>query len=48
VDDHTEDWTFMLPDNKLLHAHFDLKRAKGSIPPGGSTMIFAISDRCMY
>lgn len=30
---HTEDWTFVLPDNKLLHAHFDLKRAKGSVPP---------------
>lgn len=33
ADHHTEDWTFMLPDNKLLHAHFDLKRAKGSILP---------------
>jgi hypothetical protein len=32
-DHHTEDWTFILPDNKTLHAHFDLKRAKGSIPP---------------
>jgi hypothetical protein len=30
ADHHTEDWTFMLPDNKLLHAHFDLKREKGS------------------
>jgi hypothetical protein len=25
---HTEDWTFMLPDNKPMHAHFDLKRSK--------------------
>jgi len=30
---HTEDWTFMLPGDKLLHAHFDLKRAKESVPP---------------
>lgn len=28
ADRHTEDWTFMLPGDKLLHAHFDLKRAK--------------------
>lgn len=28
ADHHTEDWTFMLPGEKLLHAHFDLKRAK--------------------
>lgn len=36
ADHHTEDWTFMLPGNKLLHAHFDLKRAKGSVPqPAG-------------
>ena len=21
---HTEDWTFMLPENKVLRAHFDL------------------------
>jgi hypothetical protein len=26
ADHHTEDWTFMLPGDKLLHAHFDLKR----------------------
>jgi hypothetical protein len=32
ADHHTEDWTFMLPDNQTLHAHFDLKRVKGSIP----------------
>jgi hypothetical protein len=30
VDHHTEDWTFMLPGDKLLHAHFDLKRTKES------------------
>ena len=33
VDHHTEDWTFMLPGDKLLHAHFDLKRTKESVPP---------------
>ena len=33
ADHHTEDWTFMLPTGKLLHAHFDLKRAKESVPP---------------
>jgi len=32
ADHHTEDWTFMLPGAKLLHAHFDLKRAKESPP----------------
>lgn len=30
ADHHTEDWTFMLPGDKLLRAHFDLKRAKQS------------------
>jgi hypothetical protein len=30
---HTEDRTFMLPGDKLLHAHFDLARAKESNPP---------------
>jgi hypothetical protein len=32
-DHHTEDWTFMLPGDKLLRAHFDLTRAKESVPP---------------
>ncbi len=32
-DHHTEDWTFMLPGDKQLRAHFDLKRAKESVPP---------------
>lgn len=32
-DHHTEDWTFMLPGDKLLRAHFDLTRAKDSVPP---------------
>ena len=27
ADHHAEDWTFVLPGDKLLHAHFDLKRA---------------------
>jgi len=30
VDHHIEDWTFMLPGDKLLHAHFDLKRTNES------------------
>jgi hypothetical protein len=33
ADHHNEDWRFMLPGDKLLHAHFDLKRAKDSVPP---------------
>jgi hypothetical protein len=33
TDHHTEDWTFMLPGDKLLHAHFDLRRAKEGSPP---------------
>ncbi len=32
-DHHTEDWTFMLPGDTQLRAHFDLKRAKESVPP---------------
>ena len=36
ADHHTEDWTFQLPDEKQLHAHFDLKRATESTPtPAG-------------
>jgi hypothetical protein len=27
-DHHTEDWTYMMPGNKPMHAHFDLQRAK--------------------
>ena len=27
ADHHTEDWTYMMPGDKPLHAHFDLKRA---------------------
>jgi hypothetical protein len=23
---HTEDWTYMLPGDKPVHAHFDLQR----------------------
>ena len=33
ADHHTEDWTFMLSGDTLLRAHFDLKRAKESVPP---------------
>lgn len=33
LDHHTEDWTFMLPGDKRLRAHFDLTRAKESAPP---------------
>jgi len=25
---HTEDWTFMMPGDKLVHAHMDLQRAR--------------------
>ena len=25
---HTEDWTYMIPGDKMVHAHFDLQRAK--------------------
>ena len=32
---HTEDWTFMLPGDKRLHAHFALTRAKGGHSLGG-------------
>jgi len=33
ADHHTEDWTFTLPGDKLLHAHFDLTRTtEGSSP----------------
>ena len=36
ADHHTEDWTFMLPGGKMMHAHFDLKRANESVrPPAG-------------
>jgi len=28
---HTEDWTFTLPGDKLLHAHFDLTRSKEGV-----------------
>jgi len=29
---HTEDWTFLLPGEKSLHAHFDLRREVKSGP----------------
>jgi hypothetical protein len=32
-DHHIEDWTFMLPGDKLLRAHFDLKRATEGVSP---------------
>jgi len=36
ADHHTEDWTFQLPDEKQLHARFDLKRPTESTPlPAG-------------
>jgi phage tail protein X len=25
---HTEDWTFMMPGDKPMHAHMDLQRVK--------------------
>jgi hypothetical protein len=30
ADHHTEDWTYMLPGDKPVHAHFDLHRISGS------------------
>jgi hypothetical protein len=33
ADHHTEDWTFVVPGGPMLHAHFDLKRAKESVQP---------------
>jgi hypothetical protein len=30
---HTEDWSFKLPGDQLLHAHFDLKRGGENLPP---------------
>jgi hypothetical protein len=33
---HTEDWTFKLPGDQLLRAHFDLKRGgESALPPAG-------------
>lgn len=31
ADHHTEDWTFVLPGDMRLHAHFDLKRTKANV-----------------
>jgi hypothetical protein len=28
ADHHTEDWTYMMPGDKLVRAHFDLRRTK--------------------
>jgi len=28
ADHHTEDWTYMMPGNQPMHAHFDLHRVK--------------------
>src|SRR5215467_2105411 len=28
ADHHREDWTYLMPGNKPMHAHFDLQRAK--------------------
>jgi hypothetical protein len=32
ADHHTEDWTFMEPGDKPLHAHLDLRRARSPNP----------------
>ena len=29
---HTEDWTYMMPGDKPMHAHFDLQRSENSAP----------------
>jgi hypothetical protein len=34
-DHYTEDWTFMLPGDKLLHAHFESEASKGKRSPTG-------------
>jgi len=28
ADHHIEDWTYMMPGDKPVHAHFDLHRSK--------------------
>jgi hypothetical protein len=28
ADHHLEDWTYMMPGDKPMHAHFELHRAK--------------------
>jgi hypothetical protein len=33
TDHHIEDWTFMLPGDKEMHAHFDLKRRTEDVAP---------------
>jgi len=32
---HTEDWTFMMPGDKPMHAHFDLQRVPQPQPASG-------------
>ena len=32
---HTEDWTYMLPGDKPMHAHFDLQRIQTGSPASG-------------
>ena len=32
---HTEDWTFMMPGDKPMHAHFDLQRVSQPQPASG-------------
>jgi len=36
ADHHTEDWTFMLPGDKHVRAHFDLHRAAAAAAPASS------------
>src|SRR5579863_9897899 len=33
INNHTEDWTFTLPDGTALHAHFQLKRTDDGASP---------------
>ena len=33
---HTEDWTYMMPGDKPLHAHFDLQRTKDASAGAGN------------
>jgi hypothetical protein len=32
---HTEDWTYMMPGDKPVHAHFDLKRTNNGVGTSG-------------
>jgi hypothetical protein len=35
ADHHTQDWTYILPGNKPVHAHFDLRKKKSAVEKPG-------------